>query len=109
MLNALFTVMALLFITAMVLQIFMIQAFFERLKTAHNALYEEMGKPRWKIQLADEGFRDGLKYIRSKQFRVLNDSELEGLYKKFKRTDYAAIGFAIMAAAIVLYQAVELS
>ena len=109
MLNSLFTIMALSFITAMIFQIFIIQAFFTTLQKNHKALYEEMGKPRWKIQLADEGFRDGLKYIRSRQFRELEDSELESLYKKLKKTDYAAITFAIIAAGTVLYQAVKLS
>ena len=109
MLNVLFTIMALSFITAMIFQIFIIQAFFTTLQKNHKGLYEEMGKPRWKIQLADEGFKAGLKYIRSKDFRTLDDPALESIYQKLKITDYAAIVFAIIAVATVLFQAVQLS
>ena len=109
MLNALFTVMALLFITAMIFQIFIIQAFFSTLEKKHKTLYEEMGRPRWKIQLADEGFRDGLKYIRSKQFKVLKDPELDQLYIKIKIADYTAIVLALLSVGITLFQAITLS
>ena len=109
MLNTIFTALALLFIAAMILQIFTIQAFFTRLEKAHKELYEAMYKPRWRIQLADDAFRDGLKYIRSKKFRELDDDELETLYKKIKRADYAAIGFGVIALAITIFQAIKLS
>ena len=109
MLNTLFTLSALLFIVVMLVQIMAIQAFFNRLNKAHNKLYLEMDRPRWKIQLADDAFRDGLKYIRSKQFRELNDSELEGIYKKIKMTDYAAISLALLAVGITLFQAITLT
>ena len=109
MLNTVFSALALLFIVAMLLQIFTIQAFFSTLEKRHNELYEEMGKPKWRIQLADDAFKRGLVYIRSKQFQELDDSELEKIYKKLKRTDYAAIGFGIIALAIVIFQAVILS
>jgi len=109
MLNAAFTALALLFIVAMLLQIFTIQAFFTTLEKKHNELYKEMGKPKWRIQLADDAFKRGLVYIRSKQFQELDDSELEKIYKKLKRTDYAAMGFGIIALAIVIFQAVILS
>jgi len=109
MLNTVFTALALLFIVAMLLQIFTIQAFFTTLEKRHKELYEEMGKPKWRIQLADDGFKRGLVYIRSKEFRALNDEELEKIYKKLKRTDYAAMGFGIIALAIVIFQAVILS
>jgi len=109
MLNTVFTALALLFIVAMLLQIFTIQAIFSRLEKAHKEKYEAMCKPKWRIQLADDAFRDGLKYIRSKEFQELNDPELETLYKTLKRTDYAAMGFGIIALAIVIFQAVILS
>ena len=109
MLNMLFTLSALLFIVVMLVQIMAIQAFFNRLKNAHNALYMEMDRPRWKIQLADDAFRDGLKYIRSKKFEELNDAELATIYKKIKMTDYAAIALALSAVGITLFQAIKLS
>ena len=109
MLNTIFTALALLFIVAMLLQIFTIQAFFSRLEKAHKEKYEAMYKPKWRIQLADDAFRDGLKYLRSKQFQELEDPELNKLYKKLKRTDYAAIGFGIIALAIVVFQSVVIS
>lgn len=109
MLNLFFTLSALLFIVAMLVQITAIQAFFNRLNKAHNKLYLEMDRPRWKIQLADDAFRDGLKYIRSKKFRELDDSELESIYKKIKMTDYAAITLALSALGITLFQAITLT
>ncbi len=109
MLNVFFTLCALLFIVVMLVQIMAIQAFFNRMNKAHHELYMQMDRPRWKIQLADDAFRDGLKYIRSKKFRELDDTELESIYKKIKVTDYAAIGLGVTAMAIVIYQAVVFS
>jgi|LGOV01.1.fsa_nt_gb ERCC4-related helicase len=109
MLNTLFTLSALLFIVAMLVQIMAIQAFFNRLDKAHNELYQQMGKPKWKIQLADDTFRDALKYIRSKKFEELNDPELSVIYKKIKMTDYAAMALAALAVGITLFQAVILA
>jgi len=109
MLNTIFTALALLFIVAMLLQIFTIQDFFTTLEKRHKELYKEMGKPKWRIQLADDAFKRGLVYIRSKQFRELDDAELETIYKKLKRTDYAAMGFGVIALAVVVFQAVTLS
>lgn len=109
MLNTLFTLSALLFIVAMLVQIMAIQAFFNRLNKAHHELYMEMDRPRWKIQLADDTFRDGLKFIRSKKFRELNDIELESIYKKIKMADYAAIALALSAVGITLFQAITFS
>jgi len=109
MLNLFFTLSALLFIVVMLVQIMAIQAFFNRLNKAHNKLYLEMDRPRWKIQLADDAFRDGLRYIRSKQFEELNDPELLSIYKKIKLTDYAALTLGVIAMAIVLYQAIVFS
>ncbi len=109
MLNTLFTLSALLFIVAMLVQIMAIQAFFNRLKKAHNKLYMQMDRPRWKIQLADDAFRDGLRYIRSKRFEELNDPELASIYKKIKLSDYSAITLGVIAMAIVIYQAMTFS
>ncbi len=107
MLNAVFTALALLFIAAMIFQILSIRAFFSTLAKNHKDLYHDMNEPRWRIQLADDSFKRGLKYIRSKSFRELGDSELESIYKKIKRTDYAAFGFAMMAVATLIFQAVS--
>ena len=106
MLNTAFTALALLFIVSMLMQIFTIQAFFTALEKNHKKLYEEMGKPKWRIQLADDAFKRGLLYIRSKDFRSLNDAVLEKIYKQLKRIDYAAISFAVIAFCIIVFQAV---
>jgi len=98
--------MALLFIVAMVMQIFNIQAFFSRLEKAHAKLYEEMDRPKWRIQLADDAFRDGLKFIRSKSFESLNDEKLTTIYKRIKLSDYITIASATIAVIITLYQAI---
>lgn len=109
MLNTLFTLSALFFIVAMLVQILATQAFFNRLEKAHNELYKQMGRPKWRIQLADDSFRNAVKYIRSKKFEELNDPELSAIYKKIKMADYAAIALATAAVGITLLQAFMLA
>jgi len=101
--------MALLFIVSMVVQIFNIQAFFSRLEKAHAKKYKEMQKPKWRIQLADDAFKNGLKFIRSRSFESLNDAELTTIYRRIKLSDYIAIASAIIAVCITLYQAIMLT
>ena len=105
MLNTVFTLAALFFIAAMVLQILATQAFFNRLNSAHHKRYIEMGRPRWKIQIADDSFRNAVKYIRSRGFDELKDPELTRIYKKIKLADYSAIASALLAVGVTLYQA----
>jgi len=105
MLNTVFTLSALFFIVAMILQILATQAFFNRMNSAHHKRYIEMGRPRWKIQIADDSFRNAVRYIRSRGFDELNDPELTRIYKKIKLADYSAIAFALLAVAVTLFQA----
>ena len=106
MLSSLFTLSALLFIAAMVIQILATQAFFNRLSSQHKVQYELMGKPRWKINIGDDAFKESLIYIRSKAFRSLQDDVLEGIYKRIKMTDYIAIASALIAISISLAEAI---
>ena len=107
MFNTIFTLSALLFILAMVLQILATQAFFNRLDSAHRDLYEQMGRPRWKIHVGDDSFRKAVKYIRSRAFEELNDPELLAIYKKIKWMDYGAMALAVTAVAVTLIQALK--
>jgi len=107
MLNTIFTLSALLFIVAMALQILATQAFFNRLNTAHHDLYEQMGRPRWKIHVGDDSFRNAVKYIRSRSFRELDDPELERIYRTIKRTDWSAVAAGVTAVCMTLLQAVK--
>ena len=63
MFNTIFTLSALLFVLAMVVQILATQAFFNRLDSAHHDLYEQMGRPRWKIHVGDDSFRNAVIYL----------------------------------------------
>jgi len=105
MLNTVFTLSALFFIAAMGLQILATQAFFNRMNSAHHKRYLEMGRPRWKIQIADDSFRNAVRYIRSRGFEELNDPELTRIYKRIKVADYSAISSALLAVAVTLFQA----
>jgi len=105
MLNTVFTLSALFFIAAMVLQILATQAFFNRMNSAHHKRYLEMGRPRWKIQIADDSFRNAVRYIRSRGFEELNDPELTRIYKRIKLADYSAISSALLAVVVTLFQA----
>ncbi len=107
MLNTIFTLTALIFVVAMVVQILATQAFFNRLNSAHHDLYEQMGRPRWKIQVGDDSFRNAVKYIRSRRFEELNDDELKRIYKTIKASDWTAITVGIVAVGVTLLQALK--
>jgi hypothetical protein len=107
MLNTIFILSALLFVVAMVVQILATQAFFNRLNSAHHELYLQMGRPRWKIQVGDDSFRDAVKYIRSQSFKELNDAELEGIYKTIKASDRTAVAVGLIAVGVALLEAVK--
>jgi hypothetical protein len=107
MLNTIFILSALLFIVAMVVQILATQAFFNRLNAAHHELYLQMGRPRWKIQVGDDSFREAVKYIRSRSFKELNDAELERIYRTIKASDWSAVAVGLIAVGVTLLEAVR--
>jgi hypothetical protein len=107
MLNTIFILSALLFIVAMVVQILATQAFFNRLNAAHHELYLQMGRPRWKIQVGDDSFREAVKYIRSRGFKELNDAELERIYRTIKASDWSAVAVGLIAVGVTLLEAVR--
>lgn len=107
-LNLLFMLAVALFIIAMIKQVLETGAFLNRLRDAHPARFESMGRPRWNIQFGDKRFRDAVKYIRSKQFTELNDPELERIYQAIKRTDRLAIIAAIAAVGVTIAEVVIL-
>ncbi len=107
MLNTIFILSALLFIVAMVVQILATQAFFNRLNAAHHELYLQMGRPRWKIQVGDDSFREAVKYIRSRSFKELNDAELERIYRTIKASDWTAVTVGLIAVGVTLLEAVK--
>jgi hypothetical protein len=107
MLNTIFILSALLFVVAMVVQILATQAFFNRLNNAHHERYLQMGRPRWKIQVGDDSFRDAVKYIRSQGFKELNDGELERIYKTIKASDRTAVAVGLIAVGVALLEALK--
>jgi len=107
MLNAIFILSALLFVVAMVVQVLATQAFFNRLNRAHHERYLQMGRPRWKIQVGDDSFRDAVKYIRSQGFKELSDGELERIYKTLKASDRTAVAVGLIAVGAALLEAVK--
>ena len=107
MLNTIFSLSALLFVVAMVVQILATQAFFNRLNAAHHERYLQMGRPRWKIQVGDNSFRAAIRYIRSRAFEELNDAELDRIYKTIKASDWTAVSVGLIALGVTLFQAVK--
>ena len=108
-LNLLFITSAALFMLAVVKQLIEINAFLNRLRERHPALYESMGRPRWNIQFGDRHFREAIRYIRSKRFSELNDPELDRIYKAIKKADYVAILSAVAAIGVTLIEVMRYS
>ena len=104
MLNLFFVTATALFIIAVLKQLLEVNAFLNRLRDHHPALYEAMGRPRWNIQFGDQRFREAIKYIRARKFTNLNDPDLERIYKAVKKADYVAIASAVVAILITLLE-----
>jgi len=107
MLNLLFVTATALFILAVLKQLLEVNAFLNRLRDHHPALYEAMGRPRWNIQFGDQRFREAIKYIRARKFADLNDPDLERIYKAIKKADYVAIASAVVAILITLIEVMQ--
>ena len=69
-------------------------------------VWEELGRPRWKVHFGDISFRDTVKKIRSHAFESLEDPVLENCYKAMKRADRTAMITAVTAFSITLFQAI---
>ncbi len=90
---------------AMLKSLFETHAFLKQLEKEHHSLWEELGRPRWRVHFGDTSFRDTVKKIRSHAFASLEDPLLEGCYKAMKRADKTAVVTAITAFGVVLFQA----
>ncbi len=107
MLNILFIASAFIFMMAMLKSLFETHAFLKQLEKEHLSVWEELGRPRWKVHFGDSSFRDVVKKIRSHEFASLEDSVLEGCYRAMKRADRTAIITAVTAFSITLFQAIR--
>lgn len=102
----LFTLSILLFLGAMMKQVFETNAFFRQLQKAHPDKFHELGSPRWNIQFGDTTFREATKYIRSEGFKELDDPVLDGHFRSMRNAERLAYVVAAIAIAITLFQAV---
>ncbi len=78
------------------MHIYLTNAFFSQLQKEHEDVWKELGQPRWKIQFGDDSFKNAMKYIRQKEFTVLQDAQLEECYEKIKRVEYASVALALI-------------
>jgi len=105
-LNILFIASAFIFMMAMLKSLFETHAFLKQLEKEHHSIWEELGRPRWKVHFGETGFRDAVKKIRSHEFESLEDPVLEGCYKAMKRADRTAVITAATVFSITLFQAI---
>lgn len=94
--NILFVFITLSFLSLMGAHVYFTNRFFDRLKEAHASVWKELGQPRWKIHFGDPSFQIAMKYIRSRQFTVLNDSTLDMFYQRIKLIEKSAVGLALL-------------
>ena len=100
--NIIFVGFAVSFLSLMFAHVYVTNAFFSRLKEAHEATWKELGQPRWMIHFGDKSFQNAMKYIRQKKFTDLNDAQLESAYKKLKGVEYTAFGIALIIVIITI-------
>ena len=104
-----FTVSVIIFLGAMLKQLFETNAFFSRLEQEHPDTFEELGRPKWGIQFGDMTFRNAMKYIRSKEFEVLGDKILSQHYRSMRNAEKLSYAVAAVAMAVTLFQAIKAS
>jgi len=107
--NLIFIVLVLFFMVMIIKSTLETQLFFNRLEKEYPQLWEELGRPRWRIHFGDSNFREAVKMIRTHKFASLEDKELERIYKAIKGADKAAVLSAVAAIAVTMYQAFLLS
>ena len=106
MLTIIFIASTFIFMMAMLKSLFETHAFLKQLQNEHLSVWEELGRPRWRVHFGDTSYRDAVKKMRSHGFASLEDSVLEGCYKAMKRADRTAIITAVIAFSITLFQAI---
>lgn len=107
--GTLFSLSVLIFLAAMLKQVFETNAFFRRLEKEHPDTFEQLGKPKWNIQFGDMTFRDAMKYIRSGAFEALGDEVLSRHYRSMQNAEKLAYAIAAVAMAVTLFQAIKAS
>ncbi len=94
--NFLFVFITITFLALMSAHVYLVNAFFNRLKDAHQALWKSMGEPKWKIHFGDSSFQEAMKYIRQKKFAELKDSHLDDLHKRIKLIERTSVALALL-------------
>lgn len=105
----LFSLSVLIFLAAMLKQVFETNAFFRHLEKEHPDTFAQLGKPKWSIQFGDMTFRDAMKYIHSGAFEALGDDVLSGHYRSMQNAEKLAYAVAAVAMAVTLFQAIKAS
>jgi len=104
--NLLFIIITVAFLMLMFAHVYQTNAFFLQLKQFHQDTWKELGQPRWRIHFGDDSYQNTMKYIRQKKFSDLNDPALESIYKKIKKIEYTAMGFALLIFAVTIIDVV---
>jgi hypothetical protein len=107
--GVLFSISIVVFLAAMLKQIFETNAFFRHLEKEHPDTFRELGGPKWGIQFGDMTFRNAMKYIHSGAFEVLEDEILSRHYRSMRSAEKLAYFVAAVAMATALFEAVKAS
>lgn len=85
------------------MHVYLTNAFFLQLKKDHEATWEQLGQPKWRIHFGDKSFQEAMKYIREKKFIGLHDDVLEMYYTKIKRVEYISVAIAVLIIVITIF------
>ena len=92
--DTLFIASVFIFMFAVVMHLFSLNAFLKRLASHHRETFARLGSPRWRIHFGDPVIQSTVKWIKTKEFKALNDEELDNSYKVMR----IANGVGVMAA-----------
>ena len=96
----LYIAVLLAFVVGTILYLNTVRAFLTRLKEHHYEKFVALGMPYLGFQLGDRSYREAMRYIRSKRFFELEDTQLETLYKKMVLIE--RFGIALFALLLLL-------
>ena len=100
--DTLFIASIFIFMFAVVIHLFSLNAFLKRLASHHKETFERLGSPRWRIHYGDPVFQSTVKWIKTKEFKALHDEELDNSYKMMKIANAICVITAVVAFLAVL-------
>jgi hypothetical protein len=99
--------LAIIFIIGVIKYLLHVRLFLKRIESHHKELWLSMGMPKLNFQFGDTRYRSAMNYIRNKNFRELEDDELEIQYKKITFLEKMGLAFFISFFTLSILQALQ--